>query len=104
MAEEYIYKGSRSNLGYFAILYFYHCFLQLLLTPYSEVNSAVVCLRQSMRITENKAAFAFSTQESYFLIACIASLTVFLKIFLLNFFHFFTHFWYLNDFLTLNGR
>ena len=84
MVREYIYKGSRSNFGYLAILYFDHSFLQLLLPPSSEIDRTVVRLGQSMRITEDETTFAFGTQQAYLLVTCVTSLAVLLQVFLLD--------------------
>lgn len=101
MVREYIYKGSRSNFGYLAVLYFDHGFLELLLSPSSEIDGAVVCLGQPMRITEDEATFAFGTQQAYLLVTRVASLAVLLEVLLLDLLRLFGkrgHFeWFLGD-------
>ena len=53
---------SKSDLGYFAFVHLYDCFLELFHSFFTEVELTFMSLRQSMGIAKYKCALALCAQ------------------------------------------
>ena len=79
--EYFVYKeNSRSDVGYFAVVYFDHFLLKLLNSSLLEIKIAFVVLRHPVRVAEHEAALAFVSQQSHLLLAREATLPIHLQL------------------------